>query len=83
MAQRRRDGPRKKGPQTESAKPKGGNTHTSAPRVGTTCSACSTDMISRARVGDLDAMYAVMNGDNHAQTYSERPTWERNLHTSG
>lgn len=53
MAQRRRDGPRKKGPQTESAKPKGGNTHTSAPRVGTTCPACSTDMISRSQSGRL------------------------------
>ena len=44
MAQRRRDGPRKKGPQAESTKLKGGNTHTSAPRVGTTCPSCSTDM---------------------------------------
>ena len=53
MAQRRRDGPRKKGPQAESTKLKGGNTHTSAPRVGTTCPSCSTDMISRSQSGRL------------------------------
>ena len=53
MAQRRRDGPRKKGPQAESTKLKGGNTHTSAPRAGTTCPSCSTDMISRSQSGRL------------------------------
>ena len=53
MAQRRRDGPRKKGPQAESTKLKGGNTHTSAPRAGTTCPSCSTDMISRSQRGRL------------------------------
>ena len=53
MAQRRRDGPRKKGPQTENAKPKGGNTHTSAPREGTTCPTCSSDMVSRSQSGRL------------------------------
>ena len=53
MAQRRRGGPRKKGPQAESTKLKGGNTHTSAPRVGTTCPSCSTDMISRSQSGRL------------------------------
>ena len=52
-AQRRRDGPRKRGQQEESAKPKGGNQHTSAPRVGTICPVCSTDMISRSQSGSL------------------------------
>ena len=52
-AQRRRDGPRKRGQQEESAKPKGGNQHTSTPRVGTICPVCSTDMISRSQSGSL------------------------------
>jgi len=53
MAQRRRDGPRKRGQQTENAKPKGGNLHTSSPRVGTVCPACSTDMVTRSQKGRL------------------------------
>ncbi|MEE3269745.1 MAG: EMC3/TMCO1 family protein [Candidatus Thermoplasmatota archaeon] len=53
MAQRRRDGPRKKGQPIESEKPKGGNLHTSAPRAGTICPACSTDMVSRSQKGRL------------------------------
>jgi len=53
MAQRRRDGPRKKGSMQESAKLKGGNTHTSAPRAGTTCPSCSSDMISRSQSSHL------------------------------
>lgn len=53
MAQRRRDGPRKRGQTTESEKPKGGNIHTSAPKAGTICPACSTDMVSRSEKGRL------------------------------
>ncbi|MBS65474.1 MAG: hypothetical protein CMA93_04045 [Euryarchaeota archaeon] len=52
-AQRSRAGPRKRASQEDNSKPKGGNTHTSAPRVGTTCPSCSTDMISRSQSGRL------------------------------
>jgi len=53
MAQRRRDGPRKRTSQETIIKPKSGNTHNSAPRAGTTCPSCSTDMISRRQNGRL------------------------------